>query len=60
MSVPDKSHGRILIVKVRSLTEGLIGEEQCGFRFGRGSIDQVFVMIRIKFVCCIYGLRKGV
>ena len=34
LSVPGKMHGRILIENVRSLTEGLIGEEQSGFRSG--------------------------
>ena len=45
-------YGRILIERVHSLTEGLIGEEQCGFRSGRGCVDQVFVMKQIneKFV----------
>ena len=45
-------YGRIVIEKVHSLTEGLIGEEQCGFRFGRGYVDQVFVMKKMgeKFV----------
>ena len=45
-------YGRILIEKVRSLTEGLIGEEQCGFRSGRGCVDQVLAMKQMseKFV----------
>ena len=35
-----------------SLTEGLIGKEQCGFRSGKGCADQVFVMTQMsgKFV----------
>ena len=44
MSIPGKVYERTLIEKVRSLTEGLIGEEQCGFRFGSRCVDQVFVM----------------
>ena len=44
LSIPGKVYGRILIEKVHSLTEGLIGKEQCGFRSGRGCVDQVFVM----------------
>ena len=41
-----------MIEKVHSLTEGLIREEQCGFRSGRGCVDQVFVMKQMseKFV----------
>ena len=52
MSIPSKVYGRILIEKVSSRTEGLIGEEQCGFRSGRGYVDQVFVMKQVseKFV----------
>ena len=42
--MPDKLYGRILIEKIHSLTEGLIREEQCGFKSGRGCVDQVFVM----------------
>ena len=29
--IPGKVSGRVLIERVRELTEGLIGEEQCGF-----------------------------
>ena len=42
LTIPGKVYGRILIEKVHSLTERLKGEEQCGFRPGRGCIDQVF------------------
>ena len=51
LSITGKVYGRILIEKVHSLTEGLIGE-QCGFRSGRGCVDQVFVMKQMseKFV----------
>ena len=44
LSIPGKVYGRILIEKVCSITEGLIREEQCGFRFGNECVDQVFVM----------------
>ena len=52
LSIPGKVYGRILIERVRSLTEELIGEEQCGFRSGRGCVDQVFVLKQMseKFV----------
>ena len=48
----DKVYGRILIEKVPSLTEGLIREEHCEFRSGRGCVDQVFVIKQMseKFV----------
>ena len=38
LSIPGKVYGRILVEKVRSLTERLIGERQCGFRSGRGCL----------------------
>ncbi len=33
-----------LIERIRSKTESVIGEEQCGFRRGRGCADQVFAV----------------
>ena len=59
LSIPGKVYGRILIEKVHSLSEGLIGAEQCGFRSGRGCVDQVSVMKQMneKFVNknkCLY------
>ena len=30
--------------KVKNITNNLIGEEQCGFRDGRGCADQVFTL----------------
>ena len=44
LSIPGKVYGKVLIEKVREMTEGLIGEEQCCFRMERGCIDQVFVI----------------
>ena len=41
-SVVGKLFGRLLIKRVRAGTECAIGEEQCGFRHGRGCMDQVF------------------
>ena len=57
LSIPGKVYGRILIERVRVLTEGMIGDEQCGFRSGRGCVDQVFVMKQMseKF----YGKNKS-
>ena len=59
LSIPSKVYGRILIEKVRSLTRGLIAEEQCGFMSGRRCVDEVSVMkqMREKFVDknkCLY------
>ena len=41
----------MLIKRVRAGTECAIGEEQCGFRQGRGCIDQVFA---VSHVCEMY------
>ena len=38
LSIPGKVYGRILIERVHVLTEGMIGEEQCGFRSGSSKI----------------------
>src|SRR5215469_6371729 len=36
MSVVGKLYGRVVIDRVKNITEGLVGEEQGGFRKGRG------------------------
>ena len=48
----------MLITKVRAGTECAIGEEQCGFRQGRGCMDQEFA---VRQVCETYlANRKDV
>ena len=47
LSVKCKLYGRVLIKIVRAGTECEIGEEQCGFRQGRGCIDQVFAVMQV-------------
>ena len=47
MSVLGKVFGRVLIKRVRAGTECAIGEEQCGFRLGRGCMDQVFAAYQV-------------
>ena len=48
----------MLIKRVRAGTEGAIWEEQCGFRQGRGCMDQVFA---VRQVCEKYFTNgKGV
>ena len=42
LSVVGKLFGRVLIKRVRARTECAIGQEQFGFRQGRGCMDQVF------------------
>ena len=55
LSVVGKLHGRVLIKSVRAGTECAIWEEQCGFRQGRGCMDQVFA---VRQVCEKY-LENG-
>ena len=47
LSVVGKLYGRVLIKRVRTGTECAIGEEQCGFRQGRGCTDQVFAVRQV-------------
>ena len=47
LSVVGKLFGRVLIKNVRAGTECAIGEEQYGFRQGRGYMDQVFVVRQV-------------
>ena len=44
LSVLVKLFSRVLIKRVRAGAECAIGEEQCGFRQGRGCMDQVFAV----------------
>ena len=36
------------VEEINYITESLIGEEQCGFRRGRGCMDQVFMMRQLS------------
>lgn len=55
LSVVGKLYGRILIKRIRSATDEAIGEEQCGFRNGRGCVDQMFLVRQL----CEKFLGKG-
>ena len=58
LSVVGKLFGRVLIKRVKASTECAIGEEQCGFRQGRGCMDQV---LSVRHVCEKYlANRKDV
>ena len=47
LSVVGKLFGRALIKRDRAGTECAIGEQQCGFRQGRGCMDQVFAVRQV-------------
>ena len=44
LSVVGKIYGKVLVAKVKELTRERVGEEQGGFREGRGCVDQVFTL----------------
>ena len=44
LSMVGKLYGRVVINRIRDGTEDALGEEQSGFRRGRGCVDQVFVV----------------
>ena len=63
LSVVDELYDRVLTKRVRAGTECAIGEEQCGFRRGRGCMDQVFAVRQVceKYIAnSISGFGKGV
>ena len=55
MSVAGKAYGSVLTNRVRKGTGAEIGEEQCGFRKGRGCVDQIFSVRQL----CEKFLAKG-
>ncbi|TWW66946.1 hypothetical protein D4764_20G0009780 [Takifugu flavidus] len=44
LSLPGKVYARVLEKRIRLIVEPLIKEEQCGFRPGRGTTDQLFTL----------------
>ena len=47
ISVVGKQFCRVLFKRVTARSEKAIGEEQCGFRQGRGCVDQVFAVRQV-------------
>ncbi len=44
ISVPGRIYGRILNERMMKLTDKSVGDEQGGFRKGRGCVDQIFAL----------------
>ena len=44
LSVPGKVYTRVLQQRLRRYVEEIVGEEQAGFRRGRGTVDQIFTI----------------
>ena len=47
LCVFGKLCGRVLIKRIVDWTDSGIGEEQCGFRSGRGCTDQIFAVRQV-------------
>ncbi|MEL7181936.1 MAG: reverse transcriptase family protein, partial [Pseudomonadota bacterium] len=47
LSLPGKVYAGVLEKRVRSIVESQIQEEQCGFRPGRGTLDQLYTLTRV-------------
>ena len=41
LSVPSKIYARVILERIKSATEGILREEQAGFRSGRSCTDQI-------------------
>uniref|UniRef100_A0AAY5JXR8 Reverse transcriptase domain-containing protein n=1 Tax=Esox lucius TaxID=8010 RepID=A0AAY5JXR8_ESOLU len=47
LSLPGKVYARVLERRIRPIVEPRIQEEQCGFRPGRGTLDQLYTLYRV-------------
>ena len=47
LSVVDKVYGKVLVKRIRQGNEGMICDEQGGFRGVRGRVDQIYVMRQV-------------
>ncbi|TWW73592.1 R2DM Retrovirus-related Pol polyprotein from type II retrotransposable element [Takifugu flavidus] len=47
LSLPGKVYSGVLERRVRRIVEPRIQEEQCGFRPGRGTVDQLYTLSRV-------------
>uniref|UniRef100_A0A8C6KR66 Reverse transcriptase domain-containing protein n=1 Tax=Nothobranchius furzeri TaxID=105023 RepID=A0A8C6KR66_NOTFU len=48
LSLPGKVYSKVLERRVRSIVESQIEEKQCGFRPGRGTVDQLYTLARVR------------
>ena len=46
-SVPSKVFGRVLIDRIRDGVNSKLRDEQAGFRSGRGTVEQIFILLNI-------------
>lgn len=57
LDVAYKIFSNILLSKISLFAENILDEYQCGFRRGRGTIDQIFVMRQIFEKCWEYKVN---
>ena len=58
LSLPGKVYSKVLERRVRPIVEPQIEEEQCRFRPGRGTTDQLFTLARILEGAWEYAFRR--
>jgi len=44
LSVPAKVKGRVIITRLHDAVDGMLREEQAGFRTGRSMTEHIFVL----------------
>ncbi len=59
LSLPGKVYARVLERRIRPIVEPRIQEEQCGFRPGRGTLDQLYTLSKVLEGSCVCGLEKA-
>ncbi len=55
LSIVGKVYGKVVIKRVREGTEGMICDEQGGFRRGWGCMDQIFAVRQVCEKCLAKG-----
>jgi len=52
LSIPGKVYTRILQQRLKQYVKNTVAEEQAGFRIGRGTVDQLFVIRQLAEKYC--------
>ena len=55
LSLPGKVYAKVLEVRSRAMVESRLGDEQCGFRPGRSTTDQLFTLRMVLEKAWEYG-----